>query len=105
MGTLSQPRCNRRERNDPSRLDPFFQNLLQRLFQGCFQLRESVPKQQTQVDALGAIVELTLVNGQAGRLENGFGKPSVVEEIPQVIIHTSCEALYRNPRVRLERGS
>ena len=45
------------------RFDPIFHNPFNDCFQGCFQLRKTVPKQQAQVNALGAIVELALVNG------------------------------------------
>jgi hypothetical protein len=48
-------------------------------------VRKPVPKQQAQIDALGAVIELTPVNGQP----RGFGKrprKSVfIEEILQVI--------------------
>ena len=55
------------------RFYPFFQNSFNNFFQRCFQLRKTIAQQQTQVDALGAIIELALVNGQARRLEKVLG--------------------------------
>ena len=98
MGTLSQPRCSFRERNDPSRLHPCFQNVSDDLLQGCFQLRETIAQKQTKVDALGAVVELALVNGQAGRSRKRLRQTVRVKEIIQVITDAFAQR-FNDPRV------
>jgi hypothetical protein len=43
--------------------DPLIKNIGDDSFQSLVQLRETVPQQQTQIDALGAVVKLSFVNG------------------------------------------
>jgi len=57
-------------------------------FERCFQLRKTIAQQQTQIDALSAIVELAFVNGQARRFGKRLGESILGKEILQVIIHT-----------------
>jgi hypothetical protein len=45
--------------------DPVVHDALHDDFQLLAQLRKSIPQQEAEIDALGAVVQLPLVNGQA----------------------------------------
>ena len=56
---------------------------------------KTVAKQQTKVNALGAIVKLALVNGQARCLGERFWKTVIVKQIVQVITYSFAQCLQR----------
>src|SRR5882724_9397528 len=75
------------------RFDPVFQNSFNNCFQRCFQLRKPPPKQQTQVDALGTIVKLTLVDSQTRGFGKRFREPVFLKEILLIISDPSRKRL------------
>src|ERR1700736_3333851 len=81
-------------------LDPVLQNSSNNGIERCFQLRKTIAQQQTQIDALSAIVELAFVNGQARRFGKRLGESILGKEILQVIIHT----FGKRPEARLISG-
>ena len=74
-------------------LCPCFENVSDYLLQGCLQLGETIAQQQTQVNALGAVVKLAFVNGQAGSSRERHWETIRVEEIAQVVPHSLAQCL------------
>src|SRR5438270_12274706 len=73
------------------RLDPILSNPFNDRSQRCFQLREAVAQQKAQIDALSAIIKLTLVNGQAWCLGKRFRESILIKEILKVIFRASSQ--------------
>src|SRR5882724_10715889 len=66
-------------------LDPILQDFSNNGLQSLLQLWKMVAQQQAQIDALGAVVKFSLVNGQTRRFGKRFGKSVLVKEVFQVI--------------------
>ena len=98
MGTLSQPRCSFRERNDPSRFTHEYRDVSDDLLQGSLQRRKAITQKQTKVDGFGAVVELALVNGQARRLSKMVSGAFLVKEILEVIFDSLLQRFHARLR-------
>ena len=66
-------------------LDPILQDFSNNGLQSLLQLWKMVAQQQAQIDALGAVVKFSLVNGQTRRFGKRFWKAIAIEEILEVI--------------------
>src|SRR5712691_198659 len=73
------------------RLNPVSQNPGHDRLQFRFQLWKTVAQEQTQIDALGAVVKLALVNGQTRRFGKRFGEAIFNEKVPKIIFHPSAK--------------
>src|SRR5437762_1914977 len=65
------------------------------LIQGSVKRGKAIAQKQAQVDTLGAVVELALVNRQAGCFGKGFRQALVVEEMIQVMTDAFAQCLKR----------
>src|SRR5215469_5058403 len=54
-----------------------------------------VAKQQTKIDAFGAIVELAFVNGQARCLGERLWQPVLVKKVIQIVTHSFAQYVKR----------
>src|SRR6266446_4883512 len=62
-------------------LDPILQNVSNNGLQGLLQFWKTVAQQEAQIDALGVVVQFSLVNGQARRFGKRFRETILIKEI------------------------